>query len=112
MHFAQLLVIAAPTLLVGATAARVPIPAEALEAFGHLNVPEAFEVFKAVVNGDIPSLAAREAEFEERECCEFGVCCNLDTCQEDGSSCIQNCSTYSSPWQQLGCYAGCAAVCG
>jgi hypothetical protein len=31
---------------------------------------------------------------------------DVDTCEKNGEACVQNCSTYSSPYEQLGCIAG------
>ncbi|EAW16164.1 uncharacterized protein NFIA_055130 [Aspergillus fischeri NRRL 181] len=117
MRFTQLFAVTVPTLVVagGAATLHAPIPADTLEAFiKNLNEPEALDAFRAVLNGEIPpspSLAAREANLEaelaeRRECCEYGICCNIETCKEDGSSCLQMCFGYQSPWQQLGCIAG------
>ncbi|KAL5040984.1 hypothetical protein BDW71DRAFT_212565 [Aspergillus fruticulosus] len=117
MRFIQLFAITVPTLAAvgGAATLHAPIPADTLEVFiKNLNEPEALDAFRAVLNGEIPpspSLAAREANLgaelaERQECCEFGICCNIETCKEDGSSCLQMCFGYQSPWQQLGCIAG------
>ncbi|KAL4747897.1 hypothetical protein BDW72DRAFT_196322 [Aspergillus terricola var. indicus] len=112
MRFSQLFAVAVPTLVLAGSAATLhaPIPADALEAFiKNLNEIEALNAFRAVLNGEI--LTAREADLESKfaereECCEYGICCNIETCQEDGSSCLQMCYGYHSPWQQLGCIAG------
>ncbi|KAL6232505.1 hypothetical protein BDW75DRAFT_242904 [Aspergillus navahoensis] len=114
MRFTQLFAATVPTIVLagGAATLHASIPADSLEAFiKNLNKTEALDAFRAVLNGEIPlspSLAAREAdlEAERRECCEYGICCNIETCQEDGSSCLQMCFGYQSPWQQLGCIAG------
>ncbi|KAL4756683.1 uncharacterized protein BDW70DRAFT_164263 [Aspergillus foveolatus] len=107
MRFTQLFVVAVPTLALAGSAATIH---DTLEAFiKNLNETEALDVFRAVLNGEI--LAAREVNLESKlaereECCEYGICCNIETCQEDGSSCLQMCYGYHSPWQQLGCIAG------
>ncbi|RDW65852.1 uncharacterized protein DSM5745_09591 [Aspergillus mulundensis] len=117
MRFTPLFTIAAPALLIaGAAIAHAPIPADTLETLiKNLNQPDALDAFKAVLNGEVPPFLDTR-EFEElarrQECCEYGICCNIETCQEDGSSCLQMCFGYQSPWQQLGCIAGCATTCG
>ncbi|KAL3452997.1 hypothetical protein BJX65DRAFT_302895 [Aspergillus insuetus] len=104
----------ATSALVGIAAA-VPAPTistASLSALKHLNNPEAFEAFTAVLDGNLPpTLAARDAGLEKR-CENWTPCMDVDTCEKDGEACIQNCSTYSSPYEQLGCIAGCEVACG
>ncbi|KAL3497210.1 hypothetical protein BJX62DRAFT_231820 [Aspergillus germanicus] len=107
MKFTRFLTVAASALV--GIAAAVPAPTLStgtLSALKQLNNAEAFEAFTAVLDGNLPpTLAAREAGLEKR-CDNWTPCMDVDTCEKNGEACVQNCSTYSSPYEQLGCIAG------
>ncbi|KAL4984745.1 hypothetical protein BDW68DRAFT_180390 [Aspergillus falconensis] len=114
MRFTQVLAFAASGLLVAATPKLGDIDLEGLEAFKQLDNPEAFEVFKGVLDGKFPSLAGRETQPEKRQGCCQGPCCKPGTCDggQDVTFCLWQCANIPNAAGQAGCIAGCWVACG